>query len=209
MRDRTKSLLVVVGFFLVTLIVLVLIPFLRHAELQEEFEANRYNGFDFWQRPEGNISLWVTRIQVGPQPYEIPFYYHPRETESVLIEDRIGQFLLERRPKLLYFTFSPDAGSRPIIAGVELSRITGDRFQLLSIPTRSALQEPVVANSTIAVVTCANATGDVMVLQFNEGPQNRIYRDDNPFCIRLEYVNASESIRVADRLAYRLVQIMS
>lgn len=209
MRDRTKTILFAVGFFLFILVVLVLIPLLRKGTIQKEFEANRYNGFDFWQRPEGNISLWMTRIQVGAQPYEIPFYYHPRETESVLIEDHVGQFLIERRPKLLYFTFSPDAGSRPIVAGVELSRITGNRFHLLSIPTRSALQEPVVANSTIAVITCKNATGDVMVLQFNEGPQNRIYRDDNPFCIRLEYVNASESIRVADRFAYRLVQIMS
>ncbi len=162
---------------------------------------------------QGSSPLWVTEIVSHGQPYYIPFYYHPRELQNVVLERNVTDRFVDpsQRPKLIYITFSPDAGSYPVVGGVEISRITGFRYDLLNIETHSALKSAV--NTTGAeqmVVTCANATQDTAVLSFDEGDKDLIYQDlQDPWCIHLEYMGENDSIMVADRFAYGLLRIMS
>lgn len=202
-----RGALFVAAVAVVVLVVLVGVPLWNQHVSEERLEETRYNGFDFYEARQGNRTLWKTELTVEGQPYDIPFYYHPRDVERIPIEPGIAEQLREEPPATLYMALSPEAGSRPVVAAVEVSRITGERYNLLNIPTKSALKSG-NPNATTRVRTCADATPEAMVISFDEGDENAVYRDENPFCIRLEYTSGEESIRVADRLAYELVQIM-
>lgn len=179
----------------------------RRWKAEKTREANQYHGFQFDQLPAG---LWQTEIIAKGQPYTIKFHYHPRDTENVSLEEGIVRtfFYKKRQPKEIYITLPPDGGSQPVVAAVDISKLTGERYNLLNIPTRSALQAPSDLIDT-PVITCADATNETSVFFFQQGPLDGIVRDQkNPFCIRFIYKNESESIRVADRFAYALLQIM-
>lgn len=171
---------------------------------------SNYNGFTFQQVKSGNLLLWQTEIVVGNQPYTIPFYYHPTETAEVAMSKGVTDwFISAKHPGLIYITLDPDAGSTVVIAGVEISRITGHQYNLLNIDTRSALKAPTTDGSEAPVKTCADATSTQAVLSFDAGNNDIIYPDEkNPYCIHLEYADSIEATRVADRFAYGLLRIM-
>jgi len=202
--------------FLILFVVFVVIVFLgppiyRNWQAQRTLQANTYNGFQFVQMRDGEVTLWVTRIQKGAQPYNIPFYYHPRDTESVALEPGItNRFLSPDKPARVYVTIDPEASSTPVLAGVEFARILGYKYNLLNIDTRSAFQRaPPDNDSNVVVMTCADATANVTVISMDLGQNDIIYRDtQNPNCIRVQYMTENESVRVADRFAYGLLRIM-
>ncbi len=209
-----RSLLFVLGAILVIALLIVAPLLYQRWHADRRSDADRYNGFDFIPVREGNATLWVTRIQVGSQPYDIPFYYHPRETESVVLEPGLtARFLDPRlRPKQVYLSLDPESRSVVVIAGVEVARILGYRYQLLNIDTRGAFFAPPVsegAETEHVVMTCDDATAERVVILFDEGPYEMIFTDnENPSCIHLQYREENGSIRVADRFAYGLLRIM-
>lgn len=190
-----------------TILVLLLVGMAAYSSFKRDRdeESNRYNGFDFAQAEGG---LWVTRIEVGGQPYDIPFYHHPRDTESVVVQQGVTDTILKGAPRQIYISLHPDAGARPVIGAVEISRITGSKYNLLNIETKGALSEPAAGKVDIPVMSCKNATPDTVVVQFVQGSSNVISRSSNPSCIVLQYTDADESVRVADRFAYMLLRIM-
>lgn len=191
-----------VAFGIVLLMVVGIVAY-RNYEARKTLQENQYNGFDFQQTTGG---LWVTRIEVGQQPYDIPFYYHPRETLTVGVHRDAPNPLLRGAPSEVYIAVDPDAGAKVVIAGVEIARITGSKYNLLNLETRSALTRPAAERVDIPIVNCQHATADRVVIQFEQGRQNAVMREGN--CIRLVYTDANESVRVADRYAYMLLQIM-
>jgi hypothetical protein len=194
-------------FVAIAIIIIAIIGIAAYREhvRETEREANQYKGFDFTQVEGG---LWVTRIQVGSQPYDIPFYFHPRDTLTVLIDPTVTE-PLANNPKEVIISIDPDANPKVVIAGVEIARITGSKYDLLNFDTSSALSRPAKGNIDIPVIDCRNATTDRVVLQFIEGSKNLLVRSDKyPNCVILQYTDANESIRVADRYAYMLLQIM-
>lgn len=193
-----------VAFGIVLLLIIGITVYNSYQRDRERAE-NQYNGFDFAEAAGG---LWVTRIEVGQQPYDIPFYYHPRETEEVIIDRTATDPILRGAPRQIYISVAPDAGAQVVVAGVEISRITGAKYNLLNIDTKGALSSPAPGKLDVPVVSCANATPDVVVVQFVEGRDNLIARSQNPNCIILQYTDTNESVRVADRFAYMLLRIM-
>jgi hypothetical protein len=167
-------------------------------------DENQYHGFDFVEAAGG---LWVTQIQVGDQPYNIPFYHHPRELEDILIDSTATDPLLRGAPREVYISVDPDAGSKVVIAGVEIARITGSRYNLLNLNTKSALSRPADGGVDVPIVTCADASADRVVLLFQQGPENMISREGSG-CVVLSYTDVDESVRVADLYAYMLLRIM-
>lgn len=116
--------------------------------------------------------------------------------------------LLEDVPAQLFISVDPDAGPQVVVAGVEIARITGSKYNLLNIPTRSALSRPAQTQVDIPIVHCGQATGEIAVIQFVQDPQaNAIVRDGN--CIILFYRTPEEAVKVADRYAYMLLRIMA
>lgn len=191
-----------------TAVVLVAV-FIVTALLQTT-DDNSYNGFTFQQRQEGSLSVWDTVVDSKGNLYQVTFYHHPSTLEDVIFEPGIADLLRnpETRPSRLYLTLPADAGSRPVVAGVEISKLTGYGIDFLNIETRSALQES-TNSSDIAVITCEDATPDTVVISFSMGDYNMVHLDENnPRCIHLMYETANDSIRVADRFGYGLLGIM-
>lgn len=173
-----------------------------------EQQGFSYNGFEFQQSGEG---FWVTEVQSpSGQQYFIPFHHHPSEVEDVIVHEDVRDILFGEKPSQLFISIDPDAGSRPVVAGVEISRITGNRYDLLNIPTSSALSRPADKAVDTPVVNCNNASAipnSTVVVQFVHDPEaNAIVRDQQ--CLVLFYKTPEDSIRVADRLAYMMLQIM-
>jgi len=193
----------------ITLVVIVLICFLGYIYYVKEIKAkmHRYNGFDFYK---GDL-VWTTEIQIGEQPYTIPFYYHPKEVEDVLVEANVEKKVQRLNASdRLFITLDPDLESRAVVAAVELSRITGSRYRIYNVPTHGALIRPSSTSKADAVnpiITCANANNQTVVVWLKLGDANVVHSKDN--CILLEGQSSEDLIRVTDRFVYRLMGIMS
>ncbi len=184
---------------------LVYVPKILH---NQEVENNRYNGFDFYKGDDG---FWYTVVQKGAQPYEIPFYYHPRELEDIVIEPGVRDkfFDMVANNGTIFIVVDPDSESKSVIAGVEIAKITGQGYRLLNVPTYSAFsKEPtnITVNVETPILSCAAANNRTLVVGLVLSSRNVVYSQD--YCIRLEALTYDDMIRVADRLMYSLLGIM-
>jgi len=186
---------------------LVIIPSqIRRAKL----EKYKYNNFEFIKRKDG---FWYTMVQKGVQPYWIPFYYHPSELEDIPVEPGLRDkfFKIRDNNGSIFITIDPDAGNNTIvIAGVEISRITGSRYDLLNVPTHSAFIKPPKkggAETGTPIVTCKYASNKTMVIWLTLSDKNVAYSYD--YCVILEAKTYKDMVRVADRTMYHLLGIMS
>jgi hypothetical protein len=165
---------------------------------------NSYNGFDFAQAQGG---LWITRIEARGQPYDIPFYFHPRDTEDVIVDPK-ATAPIYANPAEVVISVDPNAPSKVVIGAVEISRLLGSKYHIFNLYTHSALSAPPPTAMDIPIIDCRNATAQRVVIQFIEGKDDVIAVGKNPNCIILQYTDANESVRVADRYAYMLLKIM-
>lgn len=193
-------------FFLALGIILLLVLAIqgyRQWDGQRQTDQWSYNGYEFRQSSDG---FWVTRIEVDGQPYNIPFYYHPTEVADILMDDRAAAPILVNRPREVVISVDPESNNRVVIAGVEIARITGHKYNLLNIPTSSALSRPINTAADIPVVTCADAGNGTTVIQFIHANTTAIVEEDS--CILILYESPDDSIRAADKFAYRLLRIV-
>ncbi|RME53914.1 hypothetical protein D6783_00430 [Candidatus Woesearchaeota archaeon] len=162
-----------------------------------------YNYFPF----ERLGDFWVTSISVEGRPYAIQLYYHPSEVENISFDPAAKALIVDKRPKRLFVALDPDAGSVPVIAGVEIAKITGTGNQILNIPTRSAFfGRPPAQNAEGLVVTCDTADENTTVVWIHVGEQTRVAASGD--CILVEGATAQETVRAADRLVFALLGIM-
>lgn len=193
-----------IAFGIVLAIIIVIVAWNAY-ERRTTADANRYNGFDFAQAEGG---LWVTRIEARGQPYDIPFYFHPRETEDIPV-DPTATDPLYHRPAEVYISVPPDAPSKIVVAGVEVARILGTKYNLFNLNVHSALSRASDTKVDIPVYSCEDATPDRVIVQFVEGSSTAIARwSKNPNCVILQYTDVDESVRVADRFGYMLLKMM-
>jgi len=205
-KSRTLKFIIFVGVLIIILLGLVFIPkFINKAKL----ENNKYNEFEFVQQDDG---FWYTLVQKGPQPYWIPFYYHPSDLEDIPVDPNLRSkfFEIAENNGIIFITLDPDAGNNTIvIAGVEISKITGTRYDLLNVPTKSAFIRPPTsasADTGTPIVTCNHANNKTLVIWLTISHSNIAYSYD--YCVRLEATDYENMIRVADRTMYHLLGIM-
>ncbi|MBN2052929.1 hypothetical protein JW756_05470 [Candidatus Woesearchaeota archaeon] len=209
-KDSRKSNLKFIIFTAVLVIIflgIVLVPALIR---KINFENNKYNGFDFIKHSDG---FWYTKVQKGDQPYWIPFYYHPKELEDIPIDANLRGKFFEVRDNngRIFITLDPDAENNTIIiAGVEIARITGDKYQLLNVPTHSAFIKP-PKNTNVEtgtpIITCKDSSNQTLVIWLTLSDKNIAYSYD--YCIILEAKSYNDMVRVADRTMYNLLGIMN
>ena len=205
-KSKTKKFIIFTAILIILFLAIVFIPqYLQKSEI----EKNKYNEFDFVKEKDG---FWYTLVQKGAQPYWIPFYYHPKEVEDIPVDPNIqGKFFeMVENDGQIFITLDPDAGdNNVVIAGVEISRITGGRYDILNVPTRAAFtNEPTNTNveTGVPIITCANSNNKTLVVWLTLSHSNIAYSYD--YCIRLEATDYEEMVRVADRVVYHSVGIM-
>jgi len=106
----------------------------------------------------------------------------------------------------VYFTTDPDLSSKAVVAVIEIGRAIGDKYNIYNKPTKMGLTQKTEKDSNMTVVTCANATNNIVVMHFKRGEQNRVIQEGN--CILLEGITDWDIIRAADRLLYQMFDIM-
>lgn len=202
----TTTFLIICGVLCLVILGSVLIPkYLK----QEEFKSNKYNNFEFYKTEDG---YWMTVLQKGPQKYYVPFYYHPKELEDIPVETYLRAKFFEVRDNngSIFITLDPDStDNKIVIAGVEIARITGSRYDLLNVPTRSAfIKQPSTqsAETGTPIVTCKDANNQTLVIWLTMSDLNVI--SSKGYCVIVEGKTYDDLVRGADRLMYHLLGIM-
>ncbi len=169
-----------------------------------------YNHYEF-TKYEGN--KWQTQQLIRGQLYDIPFYYNPSQVLDISTDNTtVGliRAFSENNPNgTIYITIDPQEPSQLVVAGVEYARLLGTSYNIYNMKVKSALTAPYQQGNLTTespVITCSNQSQDTLVIYQAVGTQNRIYRDN--YCIILESVNVSESVRVADTFAFNLLNII-
>lgn len=206
-KKQNLQFIIFTGVLLIVFLSIVFIPrFIQKAN----FEKNKYNEFEFAKNEDG---FWYTVVQKGNQPYQIPFYYHPSELEDIPVESNLRAKFFDIRDNngSIYITLDPDGNNNTIVvAGVEIAKITGTGYSLLNVPTHSAfIKKPTntTAESATPIVTCKDANEKIMVIWITLSNKNIAYSYGN--CIILEAKSYADTVRVADRLMYHLLGIMT
>ncbi len=200
-RNSSKVALAVVLVVIAALAAIILVT----KALRKDYT---YNAFPF----EKSGILWVTYAEKNGQPYRIPFYYHPSELEDIVAERGAEQVLLraaQRGNVTVYITLDPSLKSKAVVAAVEISRLTGDRYNILNLETHGALTrkpEQSLAETPRPIVTCANADNDTIVIWLTLSQANFIHTEGN--CVILEALSEDDLLRVADRFAYMIIGVM-
>jgi hypothetical protein len=199
---RNNIILTVIALVLVgALVALVVVP---KYLTEKEAENNEYNHFPFQMR-QGS---WYTVIESETQRAPIPFYYHPRELENIPLDPNVlARFNeVQKNNGSIFITIDPESPDNDIvIAGVEISKVTGQWF---AIPTASAvIRKPEGVDTEFPVLTCADADNDTLIIWLTKSDKNVAYAHKD--CVILEGKTYEDLIKVADRLSYSLLGIMN
>jgi hypothetical protein len=194
-----------VGIVVLALIILIAgaVFLKRHAQ-----DKDAYNHFKF-SKPG---LFWETAIERDGMITFVPFYFHPRDLESIPIEPGVQNKILNfTKNGTIIITLDPNLNSTMVQAGVQISRLTGERYGVLGFTTRSAitnLPEGMNAsqNLTVPIINCDQANETLLVIRLTVGTIQGIGSRGN--CIIVEGRNEDEVLRAAEKLDYLLLGIM-
>jgi hypothetical protein len=177
----------------------------------DELDYNQYNSFRF----TGIGENWQTMVEMDGQLYEVPFYNHPYDIFGIQYNDNVTVHILDvintvQPEREFVIAIHPDSGSVPVLAGVNIARITGKFY---GTKTSSALfLEPEEAESYgaagLPVVNCEDASFEktIIKISINESIKTADFIDDN--CILIGAGNPDDLLMVADAVGYKLLGIM-
>jgi hypothetical protein len=201
------SLFFILVVFLAGLFTIKYLPEIKKFFIKEKTEpviqdTIEYNGFIF----EKIGSTWYGNIVVdwsGKKiPYNLQFYYSPKEVENISIDENAGVVLKLRGDHTVYISLNPHLNTRAVIAGTEISKILGKVF---FIKVKSGMTKP-VENAKFPVITCENISNKTKVVIMDVGNETKITLNKTG-CIHVYGTDEQELIKAADRLAYNLLDI--
>jgi len=211
-KQKRSWLLVIAAIVLIAIIVVGAVVFFtpKKNSLQN---YDVYNGFAF----ENHGKFWQTTVELDGKLYQVPFYTHPLDITIKDYDQNVTKYLMDLvntiSPKRnLIIAVRPNGGSIPVLAGVNIGRITG---KLYGVQTNSALYIDPDDNTTyntmdFPVRSCANASIITPIIEITVNPSHPgIYFDDtNKNCIILAAENNDTLLETADLLGYKLLGIM-
>lgn len=177
-------------------------------------DYSQYNGFQFTKIGKN----WQTMVEMNGQLYEVPFYNHPYDISGVSYNDNVTKHLMNVintiKPKReIIIAVSPDSGSVPVLAGVNIARITGKFY---GAKTSSALYlnddkiKSYNNSANLPIVNCgdANFLKTIIHVSINETNESANFVNNNTNCILVGASNSSDLLEVADVVGYKLLGIM-
>jgi hypothetical protein len=204
---RTTINLIIISFVFITLLLAVV--YVPGMLKKQQAESTKYNNFEFVKQD----GIWFTIVNKGDQPFSLPFYYHPKDLEGIVVDSTVRDrfFAMRDNNGSIFITLDPDSSDNKIvIAGVEIAKITGQRFGLLDVPTHSAftkLPTNATANTGTPVRTCNDANDRTLIVWIAVTNKDLVTSKGN--CILLEAKSYNDTVKVADRLMYHLLGIMN
>lgn len=173
-----------------------------------------YNGFAF----ENKGDFWTTTVELDGALYEVPFYTHPLDiSEEIIYNDTVTHYLIDVvntiSPKRnLIIAVRPDAGSVPVLAGVNIARITGKFY---GVQTNSALyldDDEVNDFDTqdFPIRNCedANIITPIISIAVNQSQKGVYFDEEYKHCIIVAAEDNDGILEVADLLGYKLLGII-
>ena len=199
--------IVVLGVVLVLLIVGGIFLFTS----EKPVDYSQYNSFQFTRVGEN----WQTLVEMEGQLYEVPFYNHPYDIDDTSyyaanVTYHILDVINTVKPKReIVIAVHPDSGSVPVLAGVNIARITG-KFYGAQTSSALYLEGEELANYTgeLPAINCDSADflTTVIKISVNETTKKTEFIDDD--CILLGAGNPDDLLLVADVVGYKLLGIM-
>lgn len=201
MKTEKKVNIIVIIMIIILVIGIVSLVFYQKYKYSNVYF--NYNGFDVQKMNTKNGVFYYIKMFLGdnPQPVVISTRYDPRTLENISIEGNIKDPIMKKE---LYLSFDKKTTGKSIIAGMEISKITGNP-SLYNIPTQGAMIED-NSGKNVTVKTCNNVNTETGVIWLRLGNETKIYNKLG--CIVIEGTDEYELIRGADRFILTLLEIM-
>ncbi len=195
-----------INIIVITLIIILIIGTISLVLYQKNKYNDvyfNYNGFSIHKMntPNGIFYYINMFLEGSSQPLIISTKHDPRTLENISIEGNFKDPIIKNN---LYISFDKDTTGKSVIAGMEISKITGNSI-LYNIPTYGAMIEN-IEGKNITVKSCSDVNKETGVIWLKLGDKTRIYNNND--CIIVEGTNENELIRSADRYILTLLGIM-
>lgn len=203
--EKTINIIVVVLIIILIAGIGTLVVYQKHRYKDVYF---KYNGYDVQKVVKNGIYYELTMgfaKENSPNenviPVRISSRNDPRTLENISVQGDIKNPIYK---KGLYVVFEKNATGPSVIAGMEISKITGNP-SLYNINTTGAMIESIEGKS-VPVKTCKDVSASTGVIWLRAGKETKIFNEKD--CIIIEGTNEYELIRGADRYILTLLGIM-
>lgn len=195
------------SILLLAVIIAVIVVFsVRTSEPARDYST--YNSFEFMKLETG----WQTLVERDGQVYEAPFYNHPLDITNVSYDDNVTLLMLDvintiRPERQFIIAIEEDAGSVPVLAGVNIAKITGRFYER---QTRSAIFLPEGENTTVdlPVVNCETANFQNVVVKISPNQTETKVHFIDDYCIEIAGTDKDSLLMAADYVGYKMLGIM-
>ncbi len=222
-----KSLLVVFGFIVIIIFIFVI---LFYMSTQVDDTQPTAASFEYWyeQTLRGSESdtnymygdfvfvfdsqsgYWQTLVEKDGQPFYVRSYYSPRQLENISLNSEI-YFEISQKPKSIITldssVYVEDYFGHASIGAIEISKIVGQRNDLLNKEVSSAVSNPVEGMEGILVADCQNVTESTSVIKYKMAKNSSIIIEESG-CIIIQANSGTEFIRLSNRIMFELLEIM-
>lgn len=164
-----------------------------------------YNGYEVIFLNQGNGPVYKLKVFVrdSVEPSYITLRRDPRDIDDIPIQINKEDVLAKSR---LYITMHPtNLTSTSILAGAEISKITGNQY-LFGIPTTGAVILP-VEGKVADVRTCTDVTNQVGIILLQLGSENKVYSDEGG-CVIVQGITEENLIDGANLLDLYLLGVV-
>lgn len=208
--ENQRSIIWMLSIIAGIILILVVAYFIMNKTPKTPSNSVTYDNYVF---TKGADNAWYVQLAIKGSPYNIPFYYNPTQIANVTIDDNVlSEFTHYQRSNPggdMYISIDPDSNSRVVIAGVEVARILGNRYNIFNFNVMSAFYKQSATGNVSAtgksIIDCSNATNQTMVMMVVVDDENRVSAYNN--CIVMKSKNLNDSIMVADALAFKMLTI--
>ncbi|MFP4524257.1 MAG: hypothetical protein ACLFO2_03025 [Candidatus Woesearchaeota archaeon] len=211
-KESTKAVWYLVGALVVIAAILVIGAWSSMDPASEDCDEE-YNNFCFIEQDD----MWSVRVMVNGQPYRVAVHHLPEELEDIPIDPKavetvqaLSTMVNQTGDGRLFITMNPEAPSGVVIAGVEIAKITGERYDIYNIPTRVGLtKRPESVSEDTPIVDCSSSGEDTFVIYLREHDRNYVgVPEQYPQCLVIQGTDADEVVKSADRFLYALFGVM-
>ena len=201
MKFEKKINIIVIILIIVLVVGVISLIFYQKFRYKEVYF--NYNGFDVHKMNTKNGVFYYIQmfLENNAQPLVISTKYDPRTLENISVEGNIKKPIIKNE---LYVSFDEKTTGVSVIAGMEISKITGNSL-LYNIPTHGAMISD-FEGKNVTVKNCNDVDNKTGVIWLKLSNETKIYNQND--CIIVEGINEYELIRGADRFILTLLDIM-